>query len=86
MKKVLTILCFVILGHQPECLAQFNQQIDSLCIVCNRSITDSEKVVALGKLADYYYSFKLNSKGDSILHEQLLIAEVSNNSSLVLKA
>lgn len=86
MKKILAILSFLSFPSQQKCVAQFNKQLDSLCVMCNRSTSDSQKVTALGKLADYYYVYKLNSKGDSVLHEQLLVAEVSNNSNLILKA
>lgn len=85
MKKILTIfISFLLLAHQNN-FAQFNKQIDSLCIICDKSTSDSEKVVALGKLAEYYFTFKLNKKADSVLHEQLLIAEVSGNSNLILQ-
>ncbi|MEO5907970.1 MAG: hypothetical protein ABIR50_04100 [Ginsengibacter sp.] len=86
MKKILAILCFLTFPFQQKCLAQFDKQLDSFCVMCNRSTSDSQKVIALGKLADYYYIYNLNSKGDSILHEQLLIAELSNNSNLILQA
>lgn len=54
--------------------------------MCDRSTSDSQKVTSLGELANYYYIFKLNSQGDSVLHEQLLVAELSNDSNLILKA
>lgn len=60
--------------------------MDSLCVMCDRSTSDSQKVTSLGKLANYYYIFKLNSQGDSVLHEQLLVAELSNDSNLILQA
>jgi tetratricopeptide (TPR) repeat protein len=86
MRKVLTILSFFIFLFQPKCFAQFNKRLDSLCVMCNRSTSDSQKVIALGKLANYYYIYNLNSKGDSVLHQQLLVAEISNNSNLMLQA
>jgi tetratricopeptide (TPR) repeat protein len=55
-------------------------------MVCNRSISDSQKVNSLGQLANFYYVFKLNTPGDSVLQQQLLIAELSNDSSLILQA
>lgn len=48
-------------------------------------MTDSQKIDLLGKLANYYYTFRLNSKGDSILHEQLILAEISNKPNLILQ-
>lgn len=57
-----------------------------MCILCNRATSDSEKVIALGKLADYYYLYNLNRQGDSVLHEQFMVADLSNNSQLILLA
>jgi tetratricopeptide (TPR) repeat protein len=85
MRRSLTILfLFLIVSHC--CSAQFKKQIDSLSAVSNRLGSDSEKVIALGKLADLYYTFQLNKEADSILNKQLLIADVSNNNNLVLLA
>lgn len=80
------IFFFLLFCLQNICFAQFRKQIDSLTAVCNIAASDSEKVVQLGKLADLYYTFKLNKKGDSILRHQLLIADLSNNNNLVLIA
>lgn len=57
-----------------------------MCVLCNRATSDSAKVIALGKLADYYYLYNLNRQGDSVLHEQLMVADLSNNSQLILLA
>lgn len=64
---------------------QADQQIDSLRKLYNSAVSDTGKISALNKLARYYYSYKMNKQGDSILHEELILAELSNNSSLVLK-
>lgn len=86
MQKIaITLLVFFVLS-QKKCFAQFSKQLDSLCVLCNRTTSDSQKVIALGKLADYYYIFKLERQADSILNQQLLIAELSNNSNLILQA
>lgn len=85
MKKIVAIF-FCTFSCIGNVFPQFTQQLDSLCIICDQSRSDSEKIIALGNLANHYYIFKLNAKGDSVLHEQLLIAEVSNNSDLVLQA
>lgn len=87
MKKIVVIFLILIFPFSKRCLAQqFNKQLERLCIMCNRSTSDSQKVAALGELANYYYIYKLNAKGDSVLHEQLLVAELSNNSNLILQA
>jgi len=87
MQKIAIILLFFLqFLFQGSSFGQLSKQLDSLCVLCNRSTTDSQKVVSLGKLAEYYYVFKLDDKADSVLHEQLLIAEVSNNRNLLLHA
>ena len=85
MNRLVAILIFL-LFTTALCNAQFKKQLDSLCVLCNNSASDSDKVVALGKLANLYYTYKLNTKGDSVLHEQLLIAELSDNNNLILAA
>lgn len=64
---------------------QFDKRLDSLCVLCDNSSSDSQKIIALGNIADHFYIYKLNAKGDSVLHEQLLIAELSDNKKLILK-
>lgn len=87
MKKIATIFILLIFLSPKNCVSQqFDKELDSLCIMCNRSTSDSQKVITLGKLANHYYIFKLNSKGDSVLRQQLLVAELSNNTNLILKA
>jgi tetratricopeptide (TPR) repeat protein len=86
MKNIAIILIVFFVLSQKKCFAQFSKQLDSLYDTFNRSTSDSEKVMALGTLADYYYIFNLNRQADSLLHQQLLVAELSNNSNLILKA
>ncbi len=56
-----------------------------MCRLCNLATSDTEKVVTLNKLANYYYDNNFTRKGDSVLNVQLRIAELSNNKNLVLK-
>jgi tetratricopeptide (TPR) repeat protein len=86
MKKILTIFFFSSLLSQNFCFAQFRLQIDSLTAISNKISSDSEKVIALGKLADLYYTYQLNREGDSVLNEQLRIADMSDNNNLILLA
>lgn len=85
MKKVLTI-CLAILLIQNFCTAQFKKKLDSLCVICNRLTTDSEKVVAMDRLANLYYTYRLYQQGDSVLHDELQLAELSDNNNLILLA
>ena len=54
--------------------------------IYNTAASDSDKVVACGKLAEYYYTYQLDKEGDSVLQEQLKIAEISQNKNLFLTA
>lgn len=86
MQKTAIIFLLFFIFFPMICIAQFGKQLDSLCIMCNRSTSDSEKVATLDKLAGYYYVYKMNEQGDSVLHQQLLVAQLSNNSNLILQA
>ena len=66
-------------------VAQFSHKMDSLWAIYNTAANDSNKVVAYGKLAEYYFIYHLDRQGDSILQEQLKIAEISQNKDLFLK-
>ena len=83
MKRLLNIFLLFSLSLNL-CKAQFKRQLDSLCIMCNNINSDSEKVIALGKLANLYYTYKLNRQGDSVLDKQLLLADLSDNNNLIL--
>ncbi|HEY5773826.1 MAG TPA: tetratricopeptide repeat protein [Chitinophagaceae bacterium] len=67
-------------------VAQFSHKIDSLMTIYNTAASDSDKVVACGKLAEYYYIYQLDKQGDSVLQEQLKIAEISQNKNLFFTA
>ncbi|MBA2330527.1 MAG: hypothetical protein H0V91_13025 [Flavisolibacter sp.] len=47
--------------------------------------TDSNKIKALHALAEFYYIYRAEDKGDSVLQKQLVIAELSNDKSLILQ-
>ncbi|HUS02676.1 MAG TPA: hypothetical protein VMY77_13150 [Chitinophagaceae bacterium] len=84
MRRSLIILLLLFVFSQNYCVAQFKKQLDSLSILCNNARSDSDKVVALGKLADLYYTYQLNRQGDSVLREQLQVAELADNNNLIL--
>ena len=83
MKKLIFtfILLFIVL--QTPCIGQFYQKEDSLKRVCATAVSDSDKVVSLGKLAEFYNVYQLYNRGDSVLQEQLHIAELSDNKNLI---
>ena len=72
------LIFFSVDAQDPQRLHFFEQKISD-------AGNDVEKVFALGKLAEYYSVFKLESKSDSILQKALFIAEVSADKDLVLK-
>jgi tetratricopeptide (TPR) repeat protein len=47
---------------------------------------DSARLMAMSTLAEFYYLYRATSKGDSLLNEQLSLAEVSTNKNLLLLA
>ena len=83
MKRLICIIFFYGIAHNSN--AQPSGVADSLHNIYLHSTTEEDKVNALNNLANYYYSKKQPDKGDSINNEQLFIAELSNNSDLVLK-
>lgn len=86
MKRLLTIFSISIIFLHNICIGQFRKEIENLANHANQVTSDSEKVIALGRLADLYYAFELNRQADSVLNKQFLIADVSNNNNLILIA
>lgn len=81
---------FVLLLLPAICFAQNNkgtyqQQVQYLNQQVHQAASDSEKVAALGQLAVHYYIYKDAAKGDSVLQEQLSLAEGSANRNLLLQ-
>ncbi|HEY0060139.1 MAG TPA: tetratricopeptide repeat protein [Flavisolibacter sp.] len=74
---LLLLLCFLVRAQDPKKLALLQTKID-------RAPSDSDRIVALGALADYYYAYKLDQKADSVLQDQLTVAELSQNKNLIL--
>jgi tetratricopeptide (TPR) repeat protein len=86
MERFFLILLLSTSLFQGTSVAQFSHKIDSLMTIYNRAASDSDKVVACGKLAEYYYIYQLDKQGDSVLQEQLKIAEISQNKNLFFTA
>jgi tetratricopeptide (TPR) repeat protein len=84
LSSIVFFICFICLGIVNSGIGQDSDKwLIHISRLSERSRTDSQKVDALGKLANYYYTFKLNDKGDSVLRQQLLLAELSNNPNLI---
>ncbi|HVG13123.1 MAG TPA: tetratricopeptide repeat protein, partial [Flavisolibacter sp.] len=81
MKSKLTLLLLLLfsLAHaqDPKKLKLLHTKID-------QAPSDSDRIVALGALAEYYYAYKLDQTADSVLQDQLTVAELSQNKDLIL--
>jgi len=86
MIRYFFIILFPTLCFHGISNAQIFQNIDSLRRICQSASNDSERVVASGVLADYYFTYQMDREGDSVLQNQLKIAELSNNKNLLLLA
>ena len=86
MRRSLIILLLLFIISENFCVAQFKTQLNRLLVKCNNAVSDSDKVVALGKLAELYYTYQLNRQADSVLREQLQVAELTDNNNLILQA
>ena len=84
MERLFSILLLSTFLFHGTSNAQFSHKVDSLLSIYKGAANDSDKVVSLGRLAEYYYIYHLDRQGDSILQEQLKIAEISQNKSLFL--
>ncbi len=69
-------------------VASFGQKNieDSLFRSYSMAQSDSDRIVSLGRLSDYYYANKNFSKGDSLIEKQIMLAEESMNRKLILFA
>src|SRR5258706_14064157 len=83
MKRLVTIFILLLIVLQNLCVAQFYKKEDSLKQRYTSAVSDSDKVIAIGKLAEFYNIYQLYRQGDSVLQEQLQIAELSDNKNLV---
>ena len=83
MLKVLTIFILLWVFLPGLSIGQKGEMILRLQEDYEKAKSDSERVVKLGKLADYYYIYSQDSLGDDALSKQLLLAELSNNENLM---
>ncbi len=59
---------------------------DKLIRNCAEAKNDSDYIVKMGWLSDYYYANKIFSKGDSVIEKQIMRAEATLNRNLILLA
>lgn len=64
----------------------YQQKIEAYHRQIQKATTDSAKVEALGKLAQFFFTYRAEKQADSVLQLQLQLAEVSNNKNLIYSA
>src|SRR3954470_8022682 len=62
---------------------QYKQREQKLISAVNNAVNDSIRITSLSNLAEFYYIYGADNKGDSVLQKQLLAAELSNNKNLI---
>ena len=81
MAARLLIIFLIFTSHNVY--SQYFSKEKELVQKATRASSDEEKIKALGELAHFYYIFRADKKGDSVLQKQLLLAEMSNNKVLI---
>jgi tetratricopeptide (TPR) repeat protein len=69
-----------------SCLGADAQQYveENLISICRGAKSDSDRLVSMEALSDYYYANKNFIKGDSVIEKQIMLAEATMNKNLVL--
>lgn len=83
--RFIFILLFLSSQTGPGIYAQHNLE-QKLNRQLEDAKTDSARIVVLGKLADYYYAEKNESKGDSLIEKQIMLAEESRSQNQLIIA
>src|SRR5690606_17216073 len=86
MHKIVIIFLVLFWNVSFSSFAQIQKQLDSLHTLFETAVSDSQKVEILGVLANHYYIYGSDSLAGAALHQQLMIAELSNNPNLMLTA
>lgn len=73
------LLFSMVRGQDATKLAAMEQSVKT-------ATTDAEKVAALAALAEYYQVYRLDKKADSILDQQISVAEFSRDKDMLLQA
>lgn len=83
MCRRLVLLCFLFI--QAPLFAQYFETEKALEKKVAEAGNDSTKVKALGDLAEFYYIYRAEAKGDIVLNHQLILAELSINKNLIVE-
>lgn len=80
LPAILLLLCFHFSNAQY--FSKEKQLIDRVAAAKN----EKASLKSLGELAEFYYLFRAEKKGDSVLQKQIFNAELSNDKNLMLDA
>ena len=79
------LIVFLLIFIPPAAYSQYFSREKELVQQTLTAQTQTDQVVALGNLAEFYYIFRADQKGDSVLQKQLVLAEMSNNKDLIFQ-
>ena len=80
-KALLIILIFI--GHPA--FTQYKAEEKRLLLKEAGAKSATQKIRALGQLAELYYIYRADEKADSVLQKQLATAELANDKELILE-
>ena len=80
-KALLIILIFI--GHSA--FSQYKAEEKRLLQKEGSARSATQKIRALGQLAELYYIYRADEKADSVLQKQLATAELANDKELILE-
>lgn len=85
MRPACILLIIFILSAMPSAAQYFSRE-RALTQAVERAKDDSSRVIAMSDLANFYYVYRAGNKGDSVLQQQLNLAEVSSDKNLLFLA
>jgi tetratricopeptide (TPR) repeat protein len=80
-KALLIILIFL----APPAISQYKSEEKRLLQKESSARSATQKIKALGQLAEIYYIYRADEKADSVLQKQLATAEIANDKELILE-
>ena len=84
MRRWLLLTIFLLYGIKS--LSQYFEKEQKLVENIKASTNDRQRVLALGDLATFYYIYRAEENGDSVLQLHTTVAEQSDDKNLMLAA
>lgn len=84
MRRWFLLTIFLLYGTKS--LSQYFEKEQKLVEKIKASTNERQRVLALGDLASFYYIYRAEAKGDSVLQLQTTVAEQSDDKNLMLAA